>query len=261
MKTLTITSRHNPLLQEVRRAVADGKPTPEGFIVAEGPHLLEEAIRGWWQLEQILATAEARKRFANLLGMADAEVVEVSETALASAAGTEHGQGVISLLRPKLFAWSDLLPQTGALVLVLDGVQDPGNAGTLVRSAEAFGVSGVALTRSSVRVPNAKFLRATAGSIFRLPYLEEVRSNELLSRFEERGITLWALAAQGATSILEANLRHACGLAVGSEGRGVSPELQRGARALSVPSGTVESLNAAVAGSIALFEASRQRER
>lgn len=229
--------------------------------MAEGPHLLEEAARGRWTVACVLTTAAARERWVSMTGHLDVEVVEVSEAALASAAATEQSQGVLTLLRPQSFGWTDLISGPGAFVLVLDGLQDPGNAGTLVRSAEAFGASGVVFMRSSVRVSNAKFLRSTAGSIFRLPYLEGVDADELLLQLKRSSVTLWALAAQGAFSIWESDLRQACALAIGSEGRGVSPELLRSSQTLRIPSAGVESLNAAVAGSIALFEASRQRAR
>lgn len=259
VKIATITSRHNPLLQEVRRAVAAGRLTTEGYVVAEGPHLLEEAARGVWTVALVLATPTARKRWASVIAGLGAEVVEVSEAALASAAGTEQTQGVLTLLRPHASEWETLLSGTSPSLLVLDGLQDPGNAGTLVRSAEAFGATGVVFLPSSVRVSNAKFLRATAGSIFRLPYLEGVDAEELLSQLERRSVTLWALAAQGSSVIWQADLRQGWALAVGGEGDGVSTALLRRARMLRIPAPGVESLNAAVAGSIALFEASRQR--
>jgi TrmH family RNA methyltransferase len=147
------------------------------------------------------------------------------------------------------------------LVVVLDGVQDPGNAGTIVRSAEAFGAGGIVLLEGSVRVANGKFLRAAAGSIFRLPFLEAVERVEFIKRARSLGLTLYALAARGETSLQEADLRIPCALVVGGEGSGVSPELLAAGTVLSIPARKVESLNAAVAASIALFEAARQRER
>jgi len=147
-----------------------------------------------------------------------------------------------------------------ALIVALDGMQDPGNAGTIVRSAEAFGASGVVLLEGSVRVPNGKFLRATAGSIFRLPLLESVTRTEFLEQVRSLGLPLYALTSRDGTSLRKANFRVPCALVVGGEGNGVSTELLGAASPLSIPARNVESLNAAIACSLALFEAARQRE-
>jgi TrmH family RNA methyltransferase len=143
--------------------------------------------------------------------------------------------------------------------VILDGVQDPGNAGTIVRSAEAFGATGLIFLEGSVHVANGKFLRATAGSIFRLPFLENQSGSGLAARVRSAGKRLYALTAQGKASVGEADLRQPCALVVGSEAHGVSPELRSLAEAVRIPTAQVESLNAAVACSIALYEAARQR--
>jgi TrmH family RNA methyltransferase len=143
--------------------------------------------------------------------------------------------------------------------VVLDGIQDPGNAGTIVRSAEAFGAGGIVLLEGCVHLANGKFLRATAGSIFRLPFLEGITRAELIREVKAAEMELYALTANGTHSLTTANLRARCALIAGSESGGVSAELLAGAKGLSIPTNKVESLNAAVACSIALFEASRQR--
>jgi TrmH family RNA methyltransferase len=255
---MQLTSAKNPLLQAIRRAAADGRPTEDGLIVAEGPHLIAEALRSPWHIEQVFATATALDRHADLLARIDAEVVEVSARAFTSIASTGHSQELIALLRPKTWTWSDLFTPP-ALVIALDAIQDPGNAGTIVRSAEAFSATGLVFLHGSVRVSNGKFLRATAGSIFRLPYLEAVPPNDFLAHIRETGVVLFALTQRARASICETDLRLACALAVGSEGHGLSPGLLAHAQSVSIPANQVESLNAAVACSIALFEAHRQR--
>jgi TrmH family RNA methyltransferase len=123
----------------------------------------------------------------------------------------------------------------------------------MVRSAEAFGASGVALANGGVHLANGKFLRATAGSLFHLPYSERIAVEDL------RSVRIYALVSQAARPIQDADLRGPCALVVGNEGAGVSHELLRMAEPVSIPTRRVESLNAAVACSIALFEAQRQR--
>ncbi len=255
---MKLTSVKNPVVQEVRRATANGSPTKNGLIVAEGPHLLSEALRGEWRIEQVLTTASGRERYGSILSGVSAEILEISSRAFASMAATETAQEILSILKPREWLWQDLI-HSSALVIVLDGIQDPGNAGTIVRSAEAFGASGVVFLKGCVRTANGKFLRATAGSIFRMPYLEDMSSAWLTEQIRSTNLTLYGLASDGQTSLPEADLRGRLALAVGSEGRGLSAELRSEAHTVSVPSMAVESLNAAVACSIALFAAQQQR--
>jgi RNA methyltransferase, TrmH family len=255
-----LTSIRNPLLQRVRKAAATGRPTEEGLLVGEGPHLLEEVISGKWRVEQVLATAEAVQKHHHLLSRTKAEVVHVSRQALSAVAETKAPQELVVLLRPPTWAWVDLT-SSSALILILDSIQDPGNAGTMVRSAEAFGASGVVFLRGSARVSNGKFMRATAGSIFRLPYLEDVTVEAAKSELAARDVAVFALIAGAPKTLWEADLKRRCALAVGNEGRGLSVGWKSGVQSISVPTNGVESLNAAVACSIVLFETYRQRSR
>jgi RNA methyltransferase, TrmH family len=220
--------------------------------------LLEEALRGEWQIEQVVATARARARYSQLLPKVDAEIVEVSERAFASTAMTDTSQEILALMRPRIWSWEDLLCPC-ALVVVLDGIQDPGNAGTIVRSAEAFGGTGVVFLKGSVRVANGKLLRAAAGSLFRVPFLEVIEVAEVVEKVRLHGMRLYALTIKASATLDDADLQSGCALAVGSEGLGITRELLAEARAVSIPTANVESLNAATACSIALFEAYRRR--
>ncbi|MBV9156444.1 MAG: RNA methyltransferase [Acidobacteriaceae bacterium] len=257
---IKLSSSKNPVVQVVRRAIAKGRPTETGLIVAEGPHLFAEALGGKWQIEQVLTTAAGLERHAALLNHGSAEILEVSSRVFASMADTETTQEILFLLRPREWSWHHLL-HSSALVVVLDGIQDPGNAGTIVRSAEAFGGSGIVFLKGCVRVANGKFLRGTAGSIFRMPYLEDVSPAAFMPEIRSARLTLYALVPAADESVSTANFRGGCALVVGSEGAGVSDELLAEARTVSIPTREVESLNAAVACSIALFTAQQQRGR
>jgi TrmH family RNA methyltransferase len=184
-------------------------------------------------------------------------VIEVSAAAFESIAATEHSQGMLAMLRPRCWKESELRGRIRVgeqpLLVVLDGVQDPGNAGAVVRSAEAFAATGVLFGRGSVRVSNPKFLRATAGSIFRIPYLEEGEPAHLA------GLPVYSLAAEAELSIREVDFRSGAALVTGSEGAGVSPAFREISTPVRIPTVAVESLNAAVACSIALYEAWQQR--
>ncbi|MFL6449837.1 MAG: TrmH family RNA methyltransferase [Bryobacteraceae bacterium] len=258
MQSIRLTSLQNPLLKSIRRAAARGKPTDEGLYIAEGPHLLEEALRSAWSVEKILATELAFEKHEALLARTDAEQIEISAEALSAIADTETSQELLTLLRPRGWSWDDLLGGL-ALLVVLDGIQDPGNAGAIVRSAEAFGATGVVFLKGSVRVFNPKFLRASAGSIFRMPFLETVEGQSFLKGAREAGVVLCALSPKAKTGISQANLVQPLALAVGSEGSGLSPEIAAASEPFAIPTRKVESLNAAVSVSIALFEAYKQR--
>lgn len=253
-----LTSTKNPLLQNIRRAITSGRTTEDGRIVIEGPHLVQEILRSPWHLDQIIITPNGRDRHSQLLSKTGAELMEIPARAFESLSGTETSQEIMALVSPPIHNWKECLNGPG-IAVVLDGIQDPGNAGTIVRSAEAFGACGLIFLEGSVHVPNGKFLRGTAGSIFRLPYLEYQKRPPLMANLRAANLKLFALAAKAPISLIQADLRQPCAIVVGSEAHGVSAELLACATGLSIPTNQVESLNAGVACSLALFEAARQR--
>ncbi len=253
-----ITSVHNPLLKKIRKALAAGRQTEDGLVVAEGPHLVEEALTGVWPFVQVLTTPAGRSKHAELLQRTNVEIVEVSSRAFESITGTQHSQQILALLKPATWEWTDLMKRK-ALIIALDRIQDPGNAGTIVRSAEAFGGTGLVFLEGSAHVANGKLLRASTGSILRMPFLDSAGSSEFLLNVQASGLALYALDARAEVSITAADLARPLALIVGNEGSGVSPELLSPAKAVSIPTTQVESVNAAVACSVALFVAQQQR--
>jgi TrmH family RNA methyltransferase len=241
-----LTSTKNPLLREVRRAVERGSLTSDGLCVAEGFHLLEEALRSPCEVEAVIASDTAAPRVHG-------DFISVPDDIFSVIASTETTQGVLTLVRPPE-ASLDVIFAGVPLVLVLDGIQDPGNAGTLLRAAEAFGATGVLVAKGTVNPWNPKSLRASAGSAFRIPVLRDATPEML----EGRGARVWATLPHGSA---EANPNFVAPtvLIIGSEARGVSREWAAVAEALTIPTRGVESLNAAMAGTILLYEASRQR--
>jgi len=258
-----LTSPKNPQVQAVRKAAKSGRPTEDGLIVIEGPHLLEEAYGSSWRVERIFITPRGLERYASLLsgtrrGSKQAEIVRVPQTVFHSISATEAPQDILALVRPKNWDWEDLTRSPG-LIVVLDRIQDPGNAGTVVRSAEAFGGSGVVFLNGSARISNPKLLRATAGSVFRIPLLEGIEPIEMIQRLTQWKFALFALDAQGTNCVSEADFRQSCAIIAGNEGSGLAEEFRTIASHISIRTFRVESLNTAVACSVALYEASRQR--
>jgi RNA methyltransferase, TrmH family len=247
----SLVSDKNPLLKEVRRAAHQGTLTSEGLALAEGPHLLEEALRAEAEVLAVIVAESARTE----MGSSHTRVLRVSDATFAGLASTESPQGVLALVRPPMWTFADLL-RDHALVVVLDGIQDPGNAGAILRAAEAFGATGAVFLKGSVNPYNPKCLRGSAGSIFRLPLILGVTVEELVAKLS---MPFYAADPRAPMLVADADLRASCALAIGSEGRGVSPALAARATGLRIPTSVVESLNAAVAAGILLYEARRRR--
>ena len=241
-------SDKNPLLKQIRRAVSRGSLTENGYAVAEGAHLLEEALAAKCEVGAVIVAESARVNYP------DARVV--SEKTFRELASTETPQGVIALVRPPVSALDQMTFGDDPLVVVLDGVQDPGNAGAIVRAAEAFGASGVVFLKGTVNPYNPKCIRGSAGSVFRVPLIASVDADEILRHPE---IAWYAATPRARKLASDAGLAAPCGIIIGSEGHGVSPVLGARATGLRIPTSGVESLNAAVAAGILLYEARRQR--
>jgi TrmH family RNA methyltransferase len=258
-KTEVVTSPANPLLKEVRRALLRGTPTREGGLVAEGFHLLEEALRSDCRVEAVLAAESVRSTVeSHVRRLAGLRVVVLPDRLFQDLSGTEAPQGVMALVRPPQWSLEQLF-RGKPLVIVLDGVQDPGNAGTILRAAEAFGATGVLLVKGSASPYNPKAVRASAGSVFRVPLVAGLDAALARTALEQRRLDLYAAMPAGKKPLAEADLTRKCALVVGSEGRGVSEKLRAGAVDLRIPVSGVESLNAAMAATVLLYEAHRQR--
>ena len=163
----TLISDKNPLLKEVRRLAAGGAPGEDRLALAEGPHLLDEALRSRIEIHAVIL-AESARGDSDEDRLGAARVVRVLDAMFNKLASTESPQGVLALVRLPEWTPEDLLRGT-PLVVVLDGVQDPGNAGTILRTAEAFGATGAVFLKGTVSPSNPKCLRASAGSAFRVP--------------------------------------------------------------------------------------------
>lgn len=261
IRTETITSIRNPLLRDIRRAVQKGGLTPDGFCVAGTFHLLEEALRSRRPVPAVLVTRSAAGEVEARLrrgGAAGTRLLLLEDDLLAEVSGTETAQGVVALVEPPAWKLEDLF-RGCPLVLALDGVQDPGNAGALVRAAEAFGATGVVFLKGSAHPFHVRTIRASAGSLFRLPAVPGLEAGALVVECVRRRVAVFAAVAHGGRMLDEAGLTKPCLLAIGSEAQGVGAVLKDAAAGLRIPTHGVESLNAAAAGAVLLYEAAQQR--
>ncbi|GGA61022.1 tRNA/rRNA methyltransferase SpoU [Edaphobacter acidisoli] len=254
---MLISSKTNTRVKQLRAAFDGNARLGGGLVAIEGLHLLEEALRSGIVPETVFLV-DGREVPELPRGV---EVVRLTEAVFRSAVETPSPQGVAALIAPPSFGMEDALVGTPLLVIAA-GLQDPGNLGTLVRSAEAFGATGVLTTPGTVSAWNQKALRASVGSVFRVPVVGV--STDDLRGLKVRGVRLFAAvgSADGRTeSAVDADFAGACALMIGNEGAGLGAEWMELADArVTVPCpGPVESLNAAVAGSVLLYEASRQR--
>lgn len=254
-----VTSRANARVKQLRAAFAEGGRRDGTLVAIEGEHLLEEAVRSGPVPEMVFVS---ERTAVPVWVPREVPRLRLAEAVFASAVETRSPRGVAALVAPPRFAIADMLRAEAPLVVIAAGLQDPGNLGTLIRSAEAFGASGVLLTPGTVSAWNGKAMRASAGSVFRVPVvgcgIGEVRA------LRERGVALLAAVGSGAGpagAIGEVDLTRSTALMVGHEGSGLGAEwLALAETRVTIPCpGPVESLNAAVAGSVMLYEAARQR--
>ena len=254
-----IESKQNPRVKELRAALLRPGRGDAESIALEGIHLVVEALRSGMELTTIFIS-QGHENLLRELNLDDSiEVLALPPEVLASAVTTESPQPIAALARPRNWAWDQLLVSQ-SLLIVLSGIQDPGNLGTILRSAEAFGATGAICLTGTVSRWNPKAMRASAGSVFRLPTLTASES-KCFERLKATSIRTLATSSHEAEPVGNQDLTGPVALVIGSEGSGLSPELaaQCDARITIPCPGPVESLNAAVAASILLYEASRQR--
>lgn len=264
-----IEGRHNALVKQLRQAFAHAEPTEEGDCAIEGVHIVEEAIRSGLRFRAVFFRESAEERAGKLLPQigAHVETLLLPDKLFDGAVPSETPQGVAALVRTKEFSIDEVLErvQVGPIV-AMAGLQDPGNLGTILRSAEAFGSAGAVLGEGTVSRYNLKMIRASAGSVFRLPMVsaKTAAGMEVISRkLRAQGVRLIATSSHKGTPLNQAKLTGPAAIFIGGEGAGLPRALMAQMdETVAIPhSPRVESLNAGVAGSIVLYEAARQRGR
>ena len=254
-----ISSRTNARVKQLRAAFQGHARLSGGMVAIEGDHLLEEALRSGMVLKTVFVSERREVRKIVPRGV---EVLRLTEDLFGSVVETQSPQGVAALMVPPVFVLDDVIGKVSPLILVAVGLQDPGNLGTLVRSAEAFAATGVLTTPGTVSAWNQKALRASVGSVFRVPVVGVTASE--IEELKRRGVKLIAsVGADGAGVVAaqEMDFMTGCAVMIGNEGAGLAAEwMEMSDARVTIPCpGEVESLNAAVAGSLLLYEASRQR--
>jgi TrmH family RNA methyltransferase len=286
-KAALIASRENRWLQKFRAALA-GKLVDDGAVGVEGVRLVEAALGSRLPVEAVLVSESGARHLFRLAPVLDpgVPVLRTSDKLFAGVTDTRSPQGIAALVQPRIATIESLLPGN-ALLVVLAGVQDPGNVGTIIRAAEAFGATG-AVTCLADEIGTAdpfgpKALRASAGSALRLPIVHSILSLGLVSEVQMLGVRVYAAispAAPAKEDFTKESLeipspllapwdidwKIPSAILIGNEGSGLPADLVRAAdarvyipQAASIVPVGIESLNAAMAASVLLYEAMRQR--
>jgi TrmH family RNA methyltransferase len=258
-----VQSKQNSRLKELRAALARPGSGERSLAGIEGPNLIAEALRSGLAINTIFVAQGSERLLEGLHIPGDTEVLVLPQSILTSALATETPQPIAALVQPPNWTWEQLLfrnRKKTPLVLVLAGLQDPGNLGTILRSAEAFGATGIVALAGTVSAWNSKAVRASAGSVFRVPF-QTSTVEDCIRRLHRAETTILATGSRAATKAHQANLARAIAIIIGNEGNGIPEELAaRADTTITIPCpGPVESLNAAVAASVLLYEAARQR--
>ncbi len=268
-----IEGRHNPLVKQLRQAFSRAELTEGGDCAIEGLRILEEAIRSGLRFCAVFFRESSQDRAERLLPQigAQVETLLLPDKLFDSLVPSESPQGVAALVRLKEFSLDDVLEkerlQVGPII-VLAGLQDPGNLGTILRSSEAFGSAGVVLGEGTVSPFNSKVIRASAGSVFRLPVVHghgksaAGKLGEVSEKLRRQGVRLIATSSHKGTPLDQSDLKGATAIFFGNEGAGLPRDVMSKMEEVVVIPHTpqVESLNAGVAASIVLYEAARQKK-
>lgn len=257
--------KHNPKVKMLSRLSQRRYREKEGKFIVEGRRLVAEALASSWPVEGIYATPGFVVREGhNLFSLAQARRIpwyELPEEIFRRLSATEEPQGVLAVVSTRRVEFAELLQPAPPLLIVVDALQDPGNLGTIVRTAQAAGATGMLLLAGTVDLFNPKTVRATAGALFRLPVVQDLSWEEAQKFLGEAGLPLIVADPQGEVPLYRADFRGPVAIAVGSEGAGLRPEVRKAAtRRVFIPMpGGAESLNVAVAAALLLYEAVRQR--
>jgi TrmH family RNA methyltransferase len=258
-----ISSRQNATVKRFREL--GRSRAADDWMLLDGQHLVEEALSAGIRLD-VVAFGErvVPGRLATLAAQsarAGARTLSVSDEVLAAMSPVERSSGVVAIAQRPAASIDDVLARAPQLVLMLSGIQDPGNVGAIIRAAEACGATGVVTGEATADPLGWKALRGSMGSTLRLPVAARQPLEQVASSARHAGLRVIATVPRGGTPLPQADLRHPCAVLLGGEGGGLSDALLSDAdERITIPmKPPVESLNVSIAAALILYEASRQR--
>lgn len=265
-----ITSTGNPKIKQLVQWQTKAKERRKDKVfVSEGIKMLREAPKEL--VQDVYLTEDLEKRIQNSQTDADKALWDmlnivgyevVSEEVMKKAADTQTPQGVLTVLRQPEYDMEEMLSTKNGLYLLLEDIQDPGNLGTIIRTAEGAGVNGIIATKNTVDIFSPKTIRSTMGSIYRMPFIYVETLKDVIVKMRESGIKTYAAHLKGQSYYSSFSFTDGTAFIIGNEGNGLQKETADLADYyLKIPmEGQVESLNAAIATALLIYEAHRQRE-
>lgn len=260
-----ITSPANPIIKEALKLKEKRAKYRHEAFLTEGPHLIEMAMSSSFvEIKRIFFTERftAKKegqRLIRQIGSRGKDIFQVSEQVLRKLADTETPQGIAAVVSYKAIDLDEIDFKAAPFLVVCDGIQDPGNLGTIIRASDASGADAVIVLPGTCDAFMSKTIRATAGSLFNIPTIYS-KPEILLDCLDSKNIALYATDVHAQVSIYESDFKSPIAIVFGNEAHGVSELLLKRARGVKIPiAGKAESLNVAMAASICLYEVVRQR--
>lgn len=256
MITSTSNQQVKYLLQLQKKSKARNE---EGVFVVEGLRMFREVPKK--MVKKVYISESLYNKKKDEMNLTDFSLEILSDQVFSHVSDTKTPQGILCIVRQPKYEIENLLSQDNPHFVVLDNLQDPGNLGTIIRTAEGAGVCGVFMSKDCVDIYNPKTIRSTMGSIYRMPFVYVDDLEELLDRFRQKKITSYAADLGGRQSYDLENYKKSTAILIGNEGNGLRKEISDAADVkVQIPMhGQVESLNAAIAASVLMFEVSRQR--
>ena len=260
-----VTSRENAYIKELKSLKDKKHRDDKGLFFIEGLRFVEEALKEEIKISRIFVSesfcsGQTERDDAGMLDACGCDVFMLPDRLFKEVADTEAPQGILAVI-PKMDQNIESVFKDNSLIVLLDSIQDPGNLGTIIRTADAAGATGVVLSKGCVDVYNPKVLRSTMGSVFHIPVYSSRNFIQTIRYIKSKGIKVFAAYPDGASSCFDADMTKGTAILIGNEANGISPEAASESDELvKIPmQGRAESLNASIASAVFLFEAVRQR--
>lgn len=255
-----ITSTANPQIKNLIKIVQKSKTRKEqGVFIAEGFKMYRETPVS--DIEKVYISKTYYNKKKDIFSDVKIPVEIVEDSVFKVVSDTVTPQGILTVVRQRQYSLEQMLQVKSPCLLVLDSLQDPGNLGTIMRTAEAAGVTGIVMNKTTVDIYNPKTIRSTMGSIYRVPFVYVDNLGDSVERMQKKGILVYAAHLMESVDYDKISYKEGIAFLIGNEGNGISTELcEKADQYIKIPMlGQIESLNAAVAASLLVYEAYRQR--
>lgn len=259
-----ISSTSNQQIKNIQNLMKKAKERKkQNVFIVEGPKLCFEAPHKLLKAVYVSESFYKENRYAKELNSVEAVTEVVSDQVFKTISDTQTPQGIMAIVQMPEYKLEDVINKEQPHILILESIQDPGNLGTMIRTGEGAGISGIIMNKTTVDIFNPKTVRATMGSLYRVPFFIAEDLTEAIAKLKENGIRLYAAHLKGKMSYDKPDYTKPCGFLIGNEGNGLSDEIADLAdNYIKIPmAGKVESLNAAISATLLMYECSRQRRR